>query len=88
MEFSDDNGRGYAVARSHAADLLVLHYVPDMIIGRTARIDLTTSVIDRGGLVVYQDNAVDSESDMKFMQAGVLADYPGLFWFGTCCLSV
>lgn len=55
-------------------DLLVRKFDADMIIGRTARIDLMMSVIDRGGRVVYQDNAVDSESDMKFMQTGVLAE--------------
>jgi Domain of unknown function (DUF4926) len=29
VEFSDDNGRAYAVAQCQAADLLVLHYVPE-----------------------------------------------------------
>jgi hypothetical protein len=29
VEFSDDDGRAYAVAQCQAADLLVLHYVPD-----------------------------------------------------------
>jgi len=55
-------------------DLLVRKFDADMIIGRTARIDLMMTVIDRGGVVVYQDSVVDSESDMKFMQTGVLAD--------------
>ena len=29
MEFSDEQGRGYAVAPCSRADLLVLHYVPE-----------------------------------------------------------
>ena len=29
VEFSDDDGRAYAVAQCQAADLLVLHYVPE-----------------------------------------------------------
>ena len=29
VEFSDDDGRAYAVAQCPAADLLVLHYVPE-----------------------------------------------------------
>jgi hypothetical protein len=29
VEFSDDDGRAYAVARCQTADLLVLHYVPE-----------------------------------------------------------
>ncbi len=69
--------RGMLAPSDQAAlriDLLVRKFDADMIIGRTARIDLTMTVIDRDGLVVYQDSAVDSESDMKFMQTGVLAD--------------
>ncbi len=29
VEFSDDKGRGYAIAPCPLADLLVLHYVPE-----------------------------------------------------------
>ncbi len=29
VEFSDDDGRAYAVAQCQTADLLVLHYVPE-----------------------------------------------------------
>ncbi len=29
VKFIEDNGRAYAVARCQAADLLVLHYVPE-----------------------------------------------------------
>lgn len=29
VEFSDDNGRAYAIAPGSTADLLVLHYVPE-----------------------------------------------------------
>ena len=29
VEFSDDEGRGYAVAQCQDADLLILHYVPE-----------------------------------------------------------
>ena len=29
MEFSDEQGRGYAVAPCPRADLLLLHYVPE-----------------------------------------------------------
>ena len=45
-----------------------------MIIGRTARIDLTMAVLDQPGRVVYQDNATDSQSDMKFFETGILAN--------------
>ena len=30
VEFSDDDGRAYAVAQCQAGDLLVLHYVPEV----------------------------------------------------------
>jgi hypothetical protein len=31
VEFSDDGGRAYAIARSHIVDLLVLHYEPRVV---------------------------------------------------------
>jgi uncharacterized lipoprotein YajG len=55
-------------------DLLVRKFDADMIVGRTARIDITMSLSDRAGRVIYQDSAIDSESDMKFLQTGVFAD--------------
>jgi len=54
--------------------LTVRKFDADMIIGRTARIDLTMAVLDQAGRVVYQDNATDSQSDMKFFETGILAN--------------
>jgi uncharacterized lipoprotein YajG len=54
--------------------LTVRKFDADMIIGRTARIDLTMAVLDQAGHVVYQDNATDSQSDMKFFETGILAN--------------
>lgn len=31
VEFSDDEGRAYAVAQCQDADLLILHYVPEAV---------------------------------------------------------
>jgi hypothetical protein len=50
----------------------------DMIVGRTARIDLTMQVADHSGRVVFQRDVADSVSDMKFLQTGVLADIDDL----------
>jgi hypothetical protein len=54
--------------------LVVRTFDADMIVGRTARIDLTMSVINQAGATVYEDSAADSESETKFFQTGVLAD--------------
>jgi hypothetical protein len=54
--------------------LTVRKFDADMIIGRTARIDLTMAVLDQAGHVVFQDNAMDSQSDMKFFETGILAN--------------
>src|SRR5690348_65258 len=48
--------------------LTVRKFDADMIIGRTARIDLTMTVLDQAGRVVYQDSATDNQSDMKFFE--------------------
>jgi uncharacterized lipoprotein YajG len=58
--------------------LEVRKFDADMIIGRTARIDLTMSVVDREGRIVYQDSARDSQSDMKFIETGVFANITDL----------
>ena len=49
-----------------------------MIIGRTARIDLTVLVVDRDGRTVFRDGVTDSQSDMKFMETGVFANIADL----------
>lgn len=55
--------------------LLVVHkFDADMIIGRTARIDMTMSVVDQSGRTIYQDSAVDSELETKVFETGVFAD--------------
>lgn len=46
----------------------------DMVLSRTARIDLTMSLLDRDGRVVFQTDFGDSESDMKVIATGILAD--------------
>ena len=44
-----------------------------MIIGRTARIDLTMALQDANGRTMFQDGAVDQQSDFKFLETGVFA---------------
>jgi len=50
----------------------------DMIVGRTARIDLTMQVANQSGRVVFQRDAADSVSDMKLLQTGVFASIDDL----------
>ncbi len=58
--------------------LVVRKFDADMIIGRTARIDMTMSVVDPAGRAVFQDSAIDSESDTKFFETGIFADVTDL----------
>jgi hypothetical protein len=60
-------------ARLHI-ELTIRKFDADMIIGRTARIDLTMSLVDQAGVVVFRDSAIDKESDMKFFETGIFAD--------------
>ena len=57
---------------------MVRKFDADMILGRTARIDMTMFVVDQDGRAVFQDSAVDSQSDFKFFQTGVFADIDDL----------
>ncbi len=69
--------RGLASSEAQAPfrlALLVRKFDADMIVGRTARIDLTMSVVNQAGATVYEDSVVDKESDMKFFETGILAD--------------
>jgi hypothetical protein len=59
-------------------DVVVRKFDADMIVGRTARIDLGLSVHDAGGRTVYQDSATDSQSETKFFESGVFADVADL----------
>ena len=54
--------------------LTIRKFDADMIIGRTARIDLTASVLDSAGHSVFEQSVVDSTSDYKFLQTGVFAE--------------
>lgn len=58
--------------------LTIRKFDADMIIGRTARIDLTMALLDSSGRVLLQDIAVDTESNMKFFEKGVLANISDL----------
>jgi uncharacterized lipoprotein YajG len=58
--------------------VVVRKFDADMIIGRTARIDLGLSVLDASGRTVYQDSATDSQSETKFFESGVFADIADL----------
>lgn len=58
--------------------LVIRKFDADMILGRTARIDMTMSVTDAAGRSIYQDSATDTESDMKFFQTGVFAEIADL----------
>jgi uncharacterized lipoprotein YajG len=59
-------------------ELVVRKFDADMLIGRTARIDLSLSVLDSSGRAVYQDSASGSESETKFFETGVFADIADL----------
>ena len=39
---------------------------------------LCVRVLDQAGRIVFQDSAIDSESDLKFFQTGILADIDDL----------
>jgi uncharacterized lipoprotein YajG len=54
--------------------LTVRKFDADMIIGRTARTDLTMIALDRSDHTVFTDSVSDSQSDMKFFDTGVFAD--------------
>jgi hypothetical protein len=58
--------------------LVVRKFDADMMVGRTARIDLTMSVVNQAGATVYEDSATDSESETKFFETGVFADIQDL----------
>jgi len=54
---------------------LVVHkFDADMMVGRTARIDVSMSVVDHAGRTIYEDRATDSESETKAFQTGIFAD--------------
>jgi hypothetical protein len=55
-------------------DLVIRKADADTIVGRTARIDPTISVLDRAGHVVYQDSAVDRSISAFTAIAGVGAE--------------
>jgi hypothetical protein len=58
--------------------LVIRKFDADMIMGRTARIDLTMAAVDSAGRNVYQDSTVDKESDFRFFETGVLANIQDL----------
>jgi hypothetical protein len=58
--------------------LVVRKFDADMMVGRTARIDLTMSVVNQAGATIYEDGATDSESETKFFETGVFADIQDL----------
>lgn len=69
--------RGLYVAGGPAPfriELVIRKFDADMIIGRTARIDLDLIVVAANGRPVYRDTVVDQQSDMKFFQTGLFAD--------------
>jgi len=68
---------GEGVQPFHLA-LTIRKFDADMIIGRTARINLTMSVLAADGHVVYEDAVADEESDMKFFETGIMANIDDL----------
>lgn len=58
--------------------LLVCKLDADMMIGRTARIDITMTVLDPNGQTIYRDQVIDSLSETKFFQTGVFAEIDDL----------
>ena len=54
--------------------LTIRKFDADMIMGSTARMDLTASVTDSQGRSVFEQNVQDSTSDFAFFKTGVFAD--------------
>ena len=54
--------------------LTIRRFDADMIIGRTARMDLTAILSDRTGRTVFSRAVVDSASETKFFRTGVFAE--------------
>jgi hypothetical protein len=54
--------------------LTIRKFDADMIMGSTARIDLTAAVMDRTGHNVFDQTVVDSASDFAFFKTGMFAD--------------
>ncbi len=64
----------YGGSGPYRIDLVIRKLDADMIIGRTARIDMDLIVATANGQTVYRDTVVDQQSDMKFFATGVFAD--------------
>ena len=58
--------------------LTIRKFDADMIMGSTARIDLTATVMDSTGRSVFEQTVVDSTSDFAFFATGVFADIADL----------
>jgi hypothetical protein len=54
--------------------LVIRKFDADMIMGRTARIDITMAVVNLQGVSVYEQGIADQLDDFKFFQTGVMAD--------------
>lgn len=70
--------RGLLGSAPFTLQLTIRKFDADMIIGRTARIDLTMAVTDAAGRAVYQDAVADTGSETKFFETGVFADIADL----------
>lgn len=58
--------------------LTIRKFDADMIMGSTARIDLTASVVDSTGRALFEQTVVDSVSDFAFFKTGIFADIADL----------
>jgi uncharacterized lipoprotein YajG len=75
------HARGLMAASAQAPfrlALVVHQFDADMIIGRTARINLTMTVLNPSGAAVYEDTVSDSESETKILETGIFADIADL----------
>jgi uncharacterized lipoprotein YajG len=59
---------------SYKLALVVRKFDADMIIGRTARIDMTMAVLDQTGRGVFTDSVTDSQSETKILEMGLSAN--------------
>lgn len=64
----------YSDAGIYRIELAIRKLDADMIIGRTARIDMDLVVIAADGRSIYKDVVSEEKSDFKFFATGVFAD--------------
>lgn len=64
----------YSDAGIYRIELAIWKLDADMIMGRTARIDMDLVVVSKDGRAIYKDAVNEEKSDFKFFATGVFAD--------------